>query len=142
MPQLIELLEHHIQGLDDVAACTVAIRSALVVGDLDRLGTVLEGLEAATDEADRRDTEHGVYLAGRGLSLDMVPELDDPDAGPRARRAVSARRERLRMVHAGAAATRVLAAETVHHLGSIGGAAPPRTAETTGHRFLVPEVVS
>ena len=139
MPQLIELLEHHIQGLDDVAACTVAIRSALVVGDLDRLGDVLQGLEAATAEADRRDTELGEYLAGRGLSLDMLPELDDPESGPRTRRAVSARRERLRMVHASAAATRVLAADTVHHLGSIGGAAPTRTAQTAGHGFLLPE---
>lgn len=141
MPQLIELIEHHIQGLDDVAACTVAIRSALVVGDLDRLGEVLQGLETATDEADRRDTELGEYLAGRGLSLDMLPELEDPQSGPRARRAVSARRERLRMVQAAAAATRVLAAETVHHLGAVGGAAPARTAQTAGHRFLVPEVV-
>ena len=56
MAQLIELLEHHIQGLDDVAACTVAIRSALAVGDvadgeamlvLSQLGTVQTRIETS-----------------------------------------------------------------------------------------------
>ena len=140
MAQLIELLEHHIQGLDDVAACTVTIRSALAVGDVARLDAALEALASATDQADRCDAELGEHLASRGLSLTMLPELNDPESGPRVRRAVSARRERLRMVQAAAAATRVLAADSVHHLGTIGGAAPSRTAQTTGHRFLVPEV--
>lgn len=140
MAQLIELLEHHIRGLDDVAACTVAIRSALVVGDLDRLHGAVDALRSATDEADRCDTALGEYVAGRGLSLDMLPELDHPDTGPRTRRAIGARRQRLRAVHAAATAARVLAADTVHHLGSVGGAAPRRTAEIAGHRFLLPEV--
>lgn len=139
MPQLIELLEHHIHGLDDVAACTVAIRSALAVGDVDRLDAALQALAAATDRAERCDIELGEYLAGRGIGLAMLPELNDPESGPRVRRAVSARRERLRMVQAAAAAARVLAADSVHHLGTVGGAAPARTSQTAGHRFLVPE---
>ncbi|MEM7285176.1 MAG: hypothetical protein AAF480_02400 [Actinomycetota bacterium] len=141
MPQLIELIEHHIEGLDDVAAHAVVARSLLARGEFDKVTIVLDGLEAASIEADRRAAAVADFAEQRGHSdVDTLPELLDLRDGPRTRRALSARKERLRTVQQAGLAVRVLAADTIRHLATVGGAAPEAPTRSAGHQFLVSEV--
>lgn len=138
MPQLIELIEDHIRGLDDVVLHTVAVRSMLATGAFDRIDAALEGLEQAVDQAEQRDAALGEYANRSNCALDDLAELADPEHGPRLRRALGARRERSRTVQTAATGVRVLAADTIRHLSDVGGAAP-RTAQRPSHPFLLAE---
>ncbi len=139
MPQLIELIEDHIRGLDDVALHTVAVRSMLATGAFARVDAVLDGLAQAMEEAERCDAALAAYASRRDSALHDLQDLADPVNGPRLRRALSARRERTRTVQTAAAAVRVLAADTIRHLSVVGGAAPA-APDRPSHPFLVAEV--
>lgn len=139
MPQLIELIEDHIRGLDDVALHTIAVRSMLATGAFDRLDAVLEGLAKAVDEAERSDAALAEYAGRQNSAVQDLVDLNDPVDGPRLRRALSARNERTRTVQTAATSVRVLAAETIRHLADVGGVAPSAPERPT-HKFLVAEV--